>query len=585
MLTLLALLMTIVLGGCSQEEIVTLSNGTLRLSIGQSASVDVTRATPAQLGKPLAERFSLKVVKNENVHYDGKFVDELELRVGTYDITACYGEDVEIGKDAPYYEGSATALIEKDASTTVTIPCRVANALVSVNFGRDEEERARFDKYYAHYGLMVQVGSYSLAITEEEKNTSIYFPAGSKPTLYFYGVLRESEQTVSCELQSDYLPVTYKAAEHAIVTLTLPEGEVEANISKVDVEMVTIEETIPLSWFPAPTATPQHHYDNTGMLVGTDLQFVHSYPNPNLQWRVVVTNAADEEVRRTEGSGELFSAYDSSSDYLYLPSGSYLATYYLIDGDTAEEVGRRTFTIGSPELKITLGGYTSYSKYLEGNVDAANACDRGSVYDISVALNVSEVLLAKYPYTFTFQYASMDVENVTPKKNRFYRDVLENQAPSFEPYRLKADATFDGASVSGTKDFYITGLPATYAPPTASHWTTAGSVSFSGSEAKLNGNNAVITNSGFAIPSQTKVAMDYDVKVRAGGFYSTTKFTIALGSADVVSQSLTGGLLSEKTSNYKDSKVSTTTSQTTTVKCTSSKQYTSIYSLSLKYSK
>ena len=585
LLTLLALLISIVMEGCSQEEIVTLSNGTLRLSIGQSASVDVTRATPAQLGKPLAERFSLKVVKNENVHYEGGFVDELELRVGTYDVKACYGEDVAIGKDAPYYEGSATALIEKDASTTVTIPCRVANALVSVNFGRDEEERARFDKYYAHYGLMVQVGSYSLAITEEEKNTSIYFPAGSKPTLYFYGVLRESEQTVSCELQSDYLPVTYEAAEHAIVTLTLPEGEVEANISKVDVEMVTVEETIPLSWFPAPTATAQHHYDNTGMLVGTDLQFVHSYPNPNLQWRVVVTNAADEEVRRTEGSGELFSAYDSSSDYLYLPSGSYLATYYLIDGDTAEEVGRRTFMIGSPELKITLGGYTSYSKYLEGNVDAANACDRGSVYDISVALNVSEALLAKYPYTFTFQYASMDVENVTPKKNRFYRDVLANQAPSFEPYRLKADATFDGASVSGTKDFYITGLPATYAPPTESHWTTAGSVSFSGSEAKLNGNDAAITNSGFAIPSQTKVAMDYDVKVRAGGFYSTTKFTIALGSADVVSQSLTGGLLSEKTSNYKDSKVSTTTSQTTTVKCTSSKQYTSVYSLSLKYSK
>ena len=144
---------------------------------------------------------------------------------------------------------------------------------------------------------------------------------------------------------------------------------------------------------------------------------------------------------------------------------------------------------------------------------------------------------------------------------------------------------FDGISLTTNKDFFVTGLPATYAPPTESHWTTTGSVSFSGSEAKLNGNNAAITNSGFAIPSQTKVVMDYNVKIRAGGFYSTTKFTIALGSANVASQSLTGGLLSEKTSNYKDSKVSTTTSQTTTIKCTSSKQYTSIYSLSLKYSK
>ena len=161
---------------------------------------------------------------------------------------------------------------------------------------------------------------------------------------------------------------------------------------------------------------------------------------------------------------------------------------------------------------------------------------------------------------------------------------MSNQAASFEPYHLEANVTFDGVSLSGGKDFYITGLPATYAPPTASDWTATSNVTFSGNEAKLNGSNTAITNAGFAIPSQTKVTMDYNVKVRAGA-WATNKFTIALGSANVVSQSLTGGLLSEKTSSYSDSKVSTTTSQTTTIKCTSSKQYTSIYSLSLKYSK
>ena len=582
MLTLLALLMTIVLGGCSQEEIVTLSNGTLRLSIGQSARVDVTRATPAQLGKPLAERFSLKVVKNENVHYDGKFVDELELRVGTYDITACYGEDVEIGKDAPYYEGSATALIEKDASTTVTIPCRVANALVSVNFGRDEEERARFDKYYAHYGLMVQVGSYSLAITEEEKNTSIYFPAGSKPTLYFYGVLRESEQTVSCELQSDYLPVTYEAAEHAIVTLTLPEGEVEANISKVDVEMVTIEETIPLSWFPAPVVTAKHVYDGAGYLQGTDVEFSNSYPG--MPWRAVVTNSAGVAVRSIEAGDDLLSSYDSSSEYPYLPSGDYKATYYIVDGASDTEVSSVMFSLGNPDLKLLVGGYTSYTKYLEGNVDAANACDRGSVYDISVALNVSEALLAKYPYTFTFQYGSMDVENVTPKKNRFYRDVLANQAPSIDPYRLVSNVTFDGISLSASRDFYITGLPVTYAPPkTADGWSKAsGTVSFNAGEAKLD--NGSISNSSLAIPEQTKVTMDYNVKMRAGGLWASNKLTITLGNDEMFSKSLSGGLLGKEESSQ-DSKTVTLTSQALMLKCTTTKSYSNIYSLSLKYSK
>ena len=582
MLTLLALLISIVMEGCSQEEIVTLSNGTLRLSIGQSASVDVTRATPAQLGKPLAERFSLKVVKNENVHYEGGFVDELELRVGTYDVKACYGEDVAIGKDAPYYEGSATALIEKDASTTVTIPCRVANALVSVNFGRDEEERARFDKYYAHYGLMVQVGSYSLAITEEEKNTSIYFPAGSKPTLYFYGVLRESEQTVSCELQSDYLPVAFEAAEHAIVTLTLPEGEVEANISKVDVEMVTVEETIPLSWFPAPVVTAKHVYDGAGYLQGTDVEFSNSYPG--MPWRAVVTNAAGVAVRSIEAGDALLSSYDSSSEYPYLPSGDYKATYYIVDGASDTEVSSVMFSLGNPDLKLLVGGYTSYTKYLEGNVDAANACDRGSVYDISVALNVSEALLAKYPYTFTFQYGSMDVENVTPKKNRFYRDVLANQAPSIDPYRLVSNVTFDGISLSASRDFYITGLPVTYAPPkTADGWSKAsGTVSFNAGEAKLD--NGSISNSSLAIPEQTKVTMDYNVKMRAGGLWASNKLTITLGNDEMFSKSLSGGLLGKEESSQ-DSKTVTLTSQALMLKCTTTKSYSNIYSLSLKYSK
>jgi hypothetical protein len=128
-------------------------------------------------------------------------------------------------------------------------------------------------------------------------------------------------------------------------------------------------------------------------------------------------------------------------------------------------------------------------------------------------------------------------------------------------------------------------VPVTYAPPTAANWTATSNVSFSGSEAKLNGNNTAITNAGFAIPAQTKVAMGYNVKIRAGAFYTTNNFTITIGSAEVFSQSLKGGLFSESSSNYSDSKVYTTTSQTTTIKCTSSKQYTSIYSLSLKYSK
>ena len=187
---LISLFVAVFMGGCSQEEMDSLANGTLRLSIGYAAQKTETRATPTQLGKPLADKFNLRVQRtgSDIVFYDGKFVEDLEVKVGTYDITAYYGENVTIGKDAPYYEGVASAVIEEDKSTSVTIPCRVANAMVSVAFGRDEEERERFDRFYMDYGLIVKVGDYSLALTKEALLPHCFFMVHCVRMMNWYGV-------------------------------------------------------------------------------------------------------------------------------------------------------------------------------------------------------------------------------------------------------------------------------------------------------------------------------------------------------------------------------------------------------------
>lgn len=583
---LFLLVVAVFVGGCSQETPEILTNGTLRLSIGHVAQKVESRATPSQLGKPLADMFNLKIQRSgsQTCCYDGKFVEELSVNVGTYDITAYYGENVILGKDAPYYEGVATALIEEGVSTSVSIPCRVANALVSVSFGRNEEERARFDKFYANYGLMVRIANHSLAITNEDKGASIYFPAGSSPTLVFFGSLRENGEVVSCEMTSDAIPEVFAAADHAIITLTLPDPEsaMDIDISKVEVETVTIEETIPLSWLPVPVAIAEHSYDAAGNLVGTDVSLSSSYPG--IQWRTVLTNASDEPVRVMEGIGELQLSYDKSPEYPYLPSGDYKAIYYAMQGEVAKEISSCEFSVGKPELKVTVGGYSSYTKYLEGDVDGANACGGNSVYDLSVALNVSEALLAKYAYSFTFKYASGYTEDVEAGKNSFFRESVENQVASSDPYRLSANATFDGVSVDAHKDFYITGLPVKFAPPsTANGWTKAsGSVSFNSGEAKLE--NGSISNSNFAIPAQTKVTMDYNVKIRAGGLWASNKLTITLGNNEMFSKSLSGGLLGKEES-YNDSKSVTLSSQALMLKCSNTKSYSNITSLTLKYSK
>ena len=587
-----------IMGACSQEEIDTLAKGTLRLSIGHAGPKAETRATPAQLGKPLADKFNLRVQRSgsDMVFYEDKFVSDLELKVGTYDITAYYGEDVVIGKDAPYYEGVATALIEEDKSTSVTIPCRVANALISVIFGRDEVERKRFDRFYSDYGLIVKMGDHSLALTADEVESSIYFPAGSIPTLIFYGTLKENDELVWCELSSTSLPVPFAAADHAIVTLNLPDPESALNVDITKVEVVTesMVETIPLSWLPISTATAQHHYDSQGILMGTDVIFSNSYPG--MQWKAVVTNAKGEELRTVSGTGELKSTYDSSSDWPYLPSGDYKATFYLENEGTFNKVGSRDFSVGKPELKLLLGGYSSYTKYLEGDIDAANGCDRKTIYDISVMFNVSEALLAIFPYTFTFQYASKAVEKVATGKNTFKMSApLTNQAVSLTPYRLKADATFDGIVVSSHKDFYITGLPVTYAPPKKETGWVAGTdyVTFSGNEVKLGERgwltahyNEYIHNLDFAIPHNTGVAMDYSFMIHPAT--EGTTLTITVGEDVILSKREEGGLANSSDYPHQGTNVVSLSGSAVEIKCLNSyggsATYTSIYSLAFKYS-
>ena len=586
-----------IMGACSQEEIDTLANGTLRLSIGHAGSKAETRATPAQLGKPLADKFNLRVQRSgsDMVFYEDKFVSYLELKVGTYDITAYYGEDVVIGKDAPYYEGVATALIEEDKSTSVTIPCRVANALVSVIFGRDEVERKRFERFYTDYGLIVKVGDHSLALTADEVESSIYFPAGSIPTLIFYGTLKENDELVWCELSSTSLPIPFAAADHAIVTLNLPDPESALNVDITKVEVVTesMVETIPLSWLPISTATAQHHYDSQGILMGTDVIFSNSYPR--MQWKAVVTNAKGEELRTVSGTGELKSTYDSSSDWPYLPSGDYKATFYLEDEGTFNKVGSRDFSVGKPELKLLLGGYSSYTKYLEGDIDAANGCDRKTIYDISVMFNVSEALLARLPYTFTFQYASKAIEKVTAGKNTFkMSEPLSNQAVSLTPYRLKADASFDGVSVNNYKDFHITGLPVSYAPPKESTGWKAGTdyVTFSDGEVKLGERgwlddhyDEYIYNRDFAIPKFTLVALDYDIMIYPATIGTT--LMISLGEDFLLSKREDGGSFNEHP--YSGSTMVELSDDAVELNCLNSyggsMTYSCIYSLSLKYGK
>lgn len=597
---LLLLLGTIALVSCQNETDIALPEGGLRVTLNHVSTTTYTRATPAQLGEPVADRFNLKVDDAAGVaKYSGKFTDQLiRLVGGKYTVTASYGDNPVLDIDAPYYVGTQSVTVTDGQESSAEIRCTVGNALISVIFGRNEAEKTRFEKFYQSYGVNVKVSELSLNLSSDAK--SAYFRAGTHPELEFTGVLKANGEQVrtTMDLSGTVFPQTFQAADHAIVTLTLPDPESAAviEISKVELEEATMEETIPLSWLPIPQASAEHQYVD-GNLVGTNVTFSNSYPG--MAWKAVVTDADGTEYRTIQGTGSLSSTYsDNAEGWPYLPAGNYTATYYLVqDGQEPQKTGSRTFTVVNPNLKVTVDGYTSYSKYLEGDVDAANACDAFTIYALSSKVNISPSLLSNSKYTSSLKTSlNGSLLSGDQSGNTFTYNDQTGKTPSFDAYAIVCSATFDKATATDSKDVYITGLPVSFAPPTqGAGWTGHGTIEWNDKDSGRNnvarirlGQNAwsqpqYVEYGRFAIPVGTKVETPYDVTVN--GATVQTTLSLSLGSM----------VYFEKKSSYMTaSPYEGTTTFTTTAQVTSAKANNSygsaqtkswIYSLSYKYGK
>lgn len=236
-----------VFASCSKDDEKTERSGFV-ISLGEAA-VDVTsRATPKELGKPLDANFRIKVVNvtTGSSVYDGEFTQFIPVNTGSYELTASYGENAELEFDTPYYIGTATAEHQENVNTPVTIPCKVGNALLSVVFENADE----FNKLYSKYGLRVDVGESSKTIGSDETAKSLYFKAGSDVKIYF-DATKKDNSPYSVDLTaglSSVLP--FKAADHAVVKLSA--SAFGLKIEKIEVEKVTVSETIPVEWLPKP---------------------------------------------------------------------------------------------------------------------------------------------------------------------------------------------------------------------------------------------------------------------------------------------------------------------------------------------
>lgn len=270
---LVATLLGVLFVACSEEENLSQTGKTgFLVSLAEDVKVD-SRKTPEELGKPAASQFKLKITNQTTGSelYSGSYTEDLiPVSAGMYEIEATYGDNLVLALDAPYYKGTAEADLADGESKTVQVNCKVANALASVEF--DNSGTNTFESQFVSYGVRVSVNTSVTTLPNDGK--SAYYRAGSMPVFTFVGTLRNGGGVKEVPLENSSLsdPSTFAAAQHCRITLKLIDAApgLRVEISKVEVNSVTINETIPLEWLPKPKVTAEGFTDNTLFMYETE---------------------------------------------------------------------------------------------------------------------------------------------------------------------------------------------------------------------------------------------------------------------------------------------------------------------------
>ena len=251
------LLMGFAFAACQDDSLGGTEQGGIRIALTDgTAGVDVTtRSTPSELFDGFKQKFKFQI-KGDNYDQTHDWTDEvIPLAAGVYDITATCGTeqaDSVVQFDKPCYTGTKEGLKVNagETATTAEISCKVTNALVSLKFV--EENEADFADAYA----MIAVGT-GAETRWDPLTKSAYFKAGSslsKLTIFKDGSDSKGADILTDAQKDANFPKTFAAGDHLILTLSIAKanGNAAIKVSKVEVVPVTIEETIPLEWLPAP---------------------------------------------------------------------------------------------------------------------------------------------------------------------------------------------------------------------------------------------------------------------------------------------------------------------------------------------
>ncbi|WP_455672167.1 DUF4493 domain-containing protein [Phocaeicola sp.] len=283
----------ILFSGCNNEDLVSENAAGLTIVLTGDESL-TTRSLPSELDKPIQESFTASVVSatDGQSFYNGllkDFTKPLTLETGNYTVSATYGENPLIGWDTPYYIGRVETEVIKNKAQTVEVPCKVGNALAAFSITDSDKLSAFLSEYYIELAVSGTDDRAAEIEWRPTENRHPYFKAESKVNITLKGTRTDgSAYTLSIHTIESALPRTLYKYNLAVENTS---GTGEGFSFKIDksTETVTLSETIPENWLPAPKIVSDA-FDANNVLTYTETS------SPSVEITYSTTRSAEEAV-------------------------------------------------------------------------------------------------------------------------------------------------------------------------------------------------------------------------------------------------------------------------------------------------
>ena len=361
--------------------------GYLSVSLGMDDEV-LTKAQTAP-GPDMTFSIGVDGEKLDTLVADHKTITQtnpLALPTGRYKLTASYGNPGNIGFNKPYYKGEAQADVTTDDHSEVSIICKLANTMVTVEFDQTIKDNFR------SYSVFVQDGhgsGFNYSSDAYNLNSKGYLPAGGNLKWHLILINEEGE---SYTAEDTYTNILAQHCYHIRFSLSDPIGEAGYSAIKLIVDSSVNEDNreieLDFSESELPSFSPNSGFDLSNQIsvpIGDDSKKELTFSAPDGIKSFILTI---DEGGLTRSSLKWYELVEASQS--------------VIDELRVKGIKTQSVAFGATSAKVDITDYIKNLPTGEYTVDVTLYDSKGHVascpMDISVISDVDADMVSVSPW-------------------------------------------------------------------------------------------------------------------------------------------------------------------------------------------